>query len=304
MAKILITPRSFASYNDAPYKTLTNAGIEYIKNPVGGILTEEQLIQHLQGCDGIIVGVDPLTENVLKQTNLKVISKYGVGTDNIDTEYCKKHNIEVTITQNANSEAVADYCFALMLSVARKVIEIDKDCRNKDWQKRIGTDIFGKKIGVIGLGAIGRGVVKRASGFSMDIYGYDIYKDDGFLQEHSVNFTDIATIVKECDFISLHLPLTKHMIDAEMLKTAKPNLIIINTARGGIIHEGDLYNALKNNQIWGAGLDVFEEEPLLNSPLLELNNVVLGSHSGASTIGAVENMSDFAVKNIISVLSK
>lgn len=302
MPKILITPRSFASYSDVPYKMLNTASIKYIKNNTGSIMEEGQLKQHIKGCDGIIVGVEPITKSVLKGSGVRIVSKYGVGTDNIDLQYCLDNNIKVTVTENANSEAVADYCFALILSVARKVIEIDNDCRREDWGKKIGIDVFGKKIGIIGLGAIGRGVVKRAQGFSMDVYGYDIFKDEDYLNKNKVIFSSVTEIVKKCDFVSLHLPLnskTKYMINKEILKTAKPNLVLINTSRGGIIHEGDLYEALKNNQIWGAGLDVFENEPLVNSPLISLNNVVLGSHSAASTVGAVQNMSNIAVKNII-----
>ena len=308
MPKILITPRSFAQYSNEPYKKLADAGITVISNPVGGILNKDQMIEHTKDIDGIILGIDPMDADVLDTASqLKVISKYGVGTDNIDLEYCKKHGIEVTITQNANSEAVADYAFALMLAVARKVVEIDKGCRQGDWGKKVAVDVFGKKIGVIGLGAIGRGVVARAKGFSMEVYGYDVFKDEEYIKENKIRFVNPPEIIKECDFISLHLPLTpetKHLINAESLKTAKKNLIIINTARGGIINEADLYEALKSGVILGAGVDVFESEPAKDSKLLELDNVVIGSHCGASTVGAVDTMSNMAVDNIIEIFRK
>jgi len=308
MPKVLITPRSFAGYSNEPYEKLAAAGITVIQNPVGGILDKNQMIEYTKNVDGIILGIDPMDADVLKTASqLKVISKYGVGTDNIDLEYCKKHGIEVTITKNANSEAVADYAFALMLAVARKVVEIDKSCRQGDWGKKVAVDVFGKKIGVIGLGAIGRGVVARAKGFSMEVYGYDVFKDDAYVQANNIRFAEPQEMIKTCDFISLHLPLTpetKHLINAKSLKTAKNNLIIINTARGGIINETDLYEALKTGVILGAGVDVFESEPAKDSKLLALDNVVVGSHCGASTVGAVDTMSLMAADNIIEAFKK
>jgi len=304
MPKILITPRSFAKYNNEPYLKLERAGIEYVNNPVGGILSKEEMLHHIKDIDGIIVGVDPLDEDVLSAGNLKAISKYGIGTDNIDLDYCENHNIDVTITKNANSEAVADYTFALILAVARKVVEIDRKCRNGDWSKNISSDVFGKKIGIVGLGAIGRGVVARAKGFNMELLGYDVYKDDGYLSENKIRFASIDEMLKECDFVSFHIPLTKdtkHIVNKENLSTAKNNLIIINTARGGIINEDDLYDALKNNIILGAGLDVFENEPPTGSKLLKLDNIVVGSHCAASSEGAVNTMSEIATDNIITM---
>lgn len=304
MPKVLITPRSFAKYDKTPYEYLEKNGFEVIPNPVGDILTKEDMKKAIQGVDAIIVGVDPLDEEVLANANkLKVISKYGVGTDNIANAYCEKHGIKVCITRGANSSAVADYAFTLMLAVARKVSEIDHNCRQGDWAKRVAVDVYGKKLGVLGLGAIGKGVVERAKGFHMDVYGYDVYRDDDYIQANNVTFTDVETIVKECDFISIHLPLmdsTRHLIDRKMLQKAKDNLIIVNTARGGIICEEDLYDAIQAKEILGAGVDVFEHEPAKNSKLLELESVIVGSHCAASTIGAVDQMSMMAVENVIS----
>jgi len=305
MAKILVTPRSFAKYSDKPYRMLEEAGISCVKNPVGGILSKVEMLEHIKGMDGIIVGVDPLDKEVIAAGNLKAVSKYGVGTDNIDMTYCKEHGIDVTITRNANSEAVADYTFALILSVARKVVEIDRGCRSGDWGKKVTADVFGKKIGVAGLGAIGKGVVARAKGFSMKVYGYDIFRDEEYLKENDISFATVDEMIKECDFLSLHMPLseeTKYLINAKNLKTANKNLIIINTARGGIVNEDDLYEALKNDVILGAGVDVFEHEPPKDSKLLELDNVVVGSHCAGSTIGAVDVMSEMAAENIIKAL--
>ena len=307
MPKVLVTPRSFAQYCEKPYNKLEQAGIEIIKNPVSNVMTKEEMKTHIRGVDGVIIGVDPLDADVLRASNVKAVSKYGVGTDNIDLEYCRTNNIEVTITQNANSQAVADYTFALLLGVARRMVEIDKGCRKGDWSKKVAIDVFGKKLGIVGLGAIGKGVAKRAKGFDMEVYGYDIYKDEAYLEENKITFATLEDMIETCDFISLHMPLTKetkNLIDAKALNKAKENLVLINTARGGIINEEDLYDALKSRRIFGAGIDAFEHEPATDSKLMELDNVIVGSHCGASTRGAVDTMSNMAADNIIRVFKE
>lgn len=308
MAKVLVTPRSFGKYSKEPYELLEKNGIEVINNPTSGILREDELKDLVKDIDGIIIGVEPLSENVLKEARkLKVISKYGVGIDNIDTGYCKKNNIEISVTKGANSNAVADYTFALLLGVARKIVEIDKGCHLGDWSKKDSLDVYGKKLGIIGLGSIGKAVAKRAIGFDMDLYGFDVYKDEDCINDYKIKFTNIEEIFMECDFISIHLPLnteTYHMVNEKMLKLAKSNLIIVNTARGGIIDENALYEALKSGAIYGAGIDVFENEPALDSKLLELSNVIVGSHCAASSTGAVDKMSMMASENIIRMLEK
>lgn len=309
MKKVLITPRSFGKYNREEIAKLFEAhGIEAIYNPVGQILTQSQMMDAIQGMDGVIIGVDPLNREVLQQgKRLKAISKYGVGTDNIDMEYARERDIAVSRTVGANANAVADYSFALLMAVARRLTEINDGCKQNDWAKKISLDVYGKKLGVLGLGAIGKGVAMRAKGFHMEVYGYDIVRDDVFLEESGVQFTDVDTIIRECDFISIHLPLTpetKHLLNRDCLKYAKENLIIVNTSRGGIINENDLYELILDGKIYGAGLDVFEEEPPQNSKLLTLKRVIVGSHTAASTIGATREMSMMAAKNIIRDLEE
>ena len=309
MKKVLITPRSFGKYNkDDLIEKMKAHDIEPIFNPYGRILTEQEMQDELQGMDGVIVGVDPINTKVMENAkHLKVISKYGVGIDNIDSAYANSKGILVTRTVNANTDAVADYAMTLLMCVARRVVEIDIGCHHEDWTKKEALDVYGKKLGVLGLGAIGKGVVKRATGFDMKIYGYDVVRDEDFLKQYDVEFTDIDTIVKECDFISLHLPLnekTKHILNKDNLALAKDNLIIINTARGGLIDEEDLYDLLKYHKIYGLGLDVFEIEPPQDSKLLSLPNVVVSSHTAASSKGAINAMSIMAVDNLIETLKE
>lgn len=309
MKKVLITPRSFGKYNKEELVALLQQhGVEAEFNPYGTILREEQMKACLQDKDGLIVGVDPVNESIMKAApHLKTIAKYGVGIDNIDMAYAKAKGISVTRTLNANANAVADYAMTLLMSVARRVVEINAGCHHNDWSKKEALDIYGKKIGVLGLGAIGRGVVKRAKGFDMEVYGYDIVRDDDFLNAYDVHFADVETIVRTCDFISLHLPLTKdtrHILNKENLKQAKETLIIVNTARGGLIDEDDLYELLKTHKIYGLGLDVFEQEPPQSSKLLELPNVVVSSHTAASSQEAINQMSRMAVENLLRELER
>lgn len=305
--KILITPRSFGKYNLDDIKTkLDSLGIDYHINDLGRSLNEDEMIDALKDVDGAIVGVDPLNKKVLEAApNLKAIAKYGVGLDNIDLDYCKEKSIKISKTVGANSNAVADYTFALLLAVARKVVLLDRKARDNDYSKVISTDVYGKKIGVLGLGAIGKGVVKRAAGFGMDIYGYDIYEDKEFNSQYDIKFTSVDEILNKCDFVTLHLPLskdTKHIINKDNLNKCKSDLILINTARGGLVDEKELYEALNTKQILGAGLDVFENDDKPYEKLLDLENVVLGNHTAASTIDATNNMTNIALENLLTDL--
>lgn len=301
--KILVTPRSFGKTDPEIFDWMEKSGLEIVRNDTGGILTTENMAEMLMDCEGVILGVDPLNASVIDRApQLRAVAKYGVGVDNIDLEACQKRGIKVSRTVGANSDAVADYAFTLMMAVARKLITIDARCRQGDWGKNTAIDIYGKKIGILGFGAIGRGVAQRAQGFNMDVMAYDVYWDEEYASKHNITRATPEEIYKEADFISIHVPLneqTRGMIGKEQLTIMKPSAILINTARGGIIDEAELLIALQKNRIYGAGLDAFEEEPPKNTAWFELNNVVLGSHCAASTVGATEKMGRMAVENLI-----
>lgn len=307
--KVLVTPRSFGRHSNQPDDILTASGVEVKKNPYGKILTEEQMIEEIKEVDGIIVGVDPLNKEVLQHAKkLKVISKYGVGIDNIDVEYAKEKNIEVVTAVNANADAVADYTLALMLSVARKVVEIDRECRKLNWGKITTVDIHQKTLGLVGLGNIGKKVAQRAKGFDMDVLAYDLIPDKTYAESSGVQYVDaLDEIFEKSDFISLHLPLnkhTEHIVSKEQLERMKSTAVLVNTARGGLIDEQALLEALRDNAIWGAGVDVFESEPPQNKELLELDNIVIGSHCAASTVQAIDNMGIISSSNLVEILQK
>ena len=301
--KILVTPRSFGKHDDAPFRLLEAKGAEITRNETGGIMAEETLKAAIAGAEGVIVGVDPLTREVMSNApGLRAVAKYGVGTDNIDLDYCEEKGIKVSITAGANSDAVADYTFALMLALARKVITIDAQCRRRDWAKITTSDVAGRTLGLIGLGAIGKGVAARAKGFGMRVLAYRRHWDEAYAAEAGVEYATVEEICKSCDFISLHTPLTdetRNIIGKRELGLMKPGAFLVNTARGGLIDEEALLAALEGRAIGGAGLDVFAAEPPDDGRWYALDNVVLGSHCGASTEGAAANMGLMSAKNLL-----
>ncbi len=301
--KVLITPRSYGKTDPGVFEMLKEAGIDYSLNDTAGILSKEQMIERLRDCNGVIIGVDPLDGEVINAAEkLKVISKYGVGVDNIDLETAAQRGIKVSRTVGANSEAVADYAMTLMLALARKILPIDARCRNSDWKKITTIDVSRKTIGILGFGAIGKLVAQRAQGFNMRVLAFDSYWDEEYVQKNGIIKASPEEIFREADFISLHLPLlpeTRNFIDADQLAMMKPTAIVVNTARGGLINEEALLQALKENRIYGAGMDVFMEEPPSNKEWFTLENVIIGSHCAASTTGAAYNMGRMATENLI-----
>lgn len=301
--QVLVTPRSFGKENPDLFARLERCGLTVLRNTTGAVLGKEAMKELLAPCEGVIVGIDPLDREVISAApRLKAISKYGVGLDNIDLMECERRGIKVARTLGTNSEAVADYAFALMLGVARRMALIDRHCRMRDWGKITSLDIYGKTIGIVGLGAIGKAVARRARGFDMRILAADEVWDNAFASRYDVARTDVDCICREADFITLHCSLTPSangIINAERIRTMKNTAILVNTARGGLIDEEALLCALQNDKIWGAGLDVFAQEPPDNEAWYKLDNVIMGSHCSASTRGAVELMGGMAVDNLL-----
>ncbi|MDE7242011.1 phosphoglycerate dehydrogenase [Desulfovibrio sp.] len=301
--KVLVTPRSFGKTDPGLFDRLKDAGLEVIRNETGGILDEAAMKKLIAPCEGVILGVDPMNAAVLDAApKLRAIAKYGVGLDNIDLSACEARGIRVSRTVGANSDAVADYAFALMLGVARRVAFIDRRCRERDWSKITSIDVYGKTLGVIGLGAIGRRVARRARGFDMRVLASDSVWDEDFAVEQGIERADADRICRECDFITLHCLLndeTRNIIDERRIASMKPTAVLVNTARGGLVDEAALLAALKAGRIWGAGLDVFAHEPPEDPDWYILNNVIMGSHCSSSTAGAVNLMGTMAVDNLL-----
>ncbi|MDR3357308.1 MAG: phosphoglycerate dehydrogenase [Desulfovibrio sp.] len=301
--KVLVTPRSFGRTNPALFDRLRAAGLEVVRNGTGGILSAARMREQIADCEGIILGVDPLNAEVLAAAPLlRAVARYGVGLDNVDLAVCKQRGIAVSRTVGANSNAVADYAFSLMLSVARRTTLIDRRCRERDWGKITGVDIYGKTLGIIGFGSVGKCVAKRAQGFSMRVLAHDPVFDARAAAELGAESADVDAICREADFITLHTTLndaTRNLINARRLAAMKPASVLVNTARGGLVDEAALLAALREGRIYGAGLDVFEEEPPPDQAWYNLDNVVLGSHCAASTDGATETMGSMSVDNLL-----
>lgn len=301
MFKVLVTARSFSSHTNEAYEFLSNSGCAVKK------ISPDELPAHFATADGIIAGLESYTPEILNQfACLKVISRYGVGYDSVDLAAAKARDIKVTFTPGANNDAVADLAIALMLASARSISLSHRNLKNGKLVRPTGFQMWQKTLGVIGTGKIGKGVIMRAKGFSMRILCYDVYPDRKFADAYGAIYCDMDTLLRESDFITLHTPLldsTKHMIDSAAIGKMKSSAILVNTARGGLIDEEALYDALLNNRIAAAGLDVTECEPTYSSPLLNLDNCIITPHSGAVTYDAVDAMSMMASRNLIEILT-
>jgi len=288
-------------------ETLEKFADEVIFNSHGRPLTEDELAPLLEECDGFVAGLDFVTARAIASCKkLKVISRYGAGVDRVDIPAASERGIAVCNTPGANAQAVADLAFGLILCAARRIPMLDRKTREGEWPRSTGVELYGKTIGILGLGAIGKAVAQRAAGFSMKAAAYDPFIDERYAKENGIEVSDFDSLTKKADVISLHLPLndgTRHIIGADVMRGMKPGAIIVNTARGGLIDEDAAYELLKSGHLGGLGLDAYEEEPPTASPLRELDNVVMTPHTGAHTREATMNMAEMAVQNLIDVLS-
>ena len=304
--KVLVTPRSYASTSTKPMDILKNKNYKIIRNEMDRPYKKEEMLDIIKDVDGIIIGIDEFDADVIDRAeNLKVISKYGTGLDNIDVDYASKNEIPITKTPTANIDAVADLTFGLIINLARRISEADRKMRNDKWQKIIGNSVWKKKLGVIGLGKIGKQVVKRAKGFNMKIQVYDVNKDEEFAEKYGIDYVSLNKLFQDSDYITIHTPLTektRDLISGEELKLMKDTSFIVNTSRGGIINEKALYKALKNKQIAGAALDAFVNEPPKDNKFKEFDNVILTPHIGGYTDEAIEKMGVQAARNLIAIL--
>ncbi len=291
---------------DANLQRLRDAGCEIVTNYWHDNRTEEEMVSLVPGVDAAIVSIDPFTARVIAAADrLRVISRTGIGYDAIDIPAATERRIVVTTTPGANETAVADYAFAMLMAISRKVVENDRNVRQGKWVRIAGDDPSEKTLGIVGLGTIGKKVAKRASGFDMRILAYDVIKDEAFAAAHGLTYVELDELLAQADYVSVHVPLmaaTRNLIDERRLRLMKPTAYIINTARGGIIDEAALYRVLKEGAIAGAALDVFEQEPPWGSPLLTLENVLLAPHVAGNSKGAQAKVIAMACENVLRVL--
>ena len=274
---------------------------------------ESHLIEKLSDVDGIIVRTADINKKILsKAKNLKILSRHGVGYDNVDIDFLNTNKIALAITGSANATSVAEHVMTMMLCLTKNIFESDKLVKSNKFQDK-GIlpnffELYKKNILILGFGRIGKALAKRCMGFEMSIYVHDPFVSKEDIAEHNCIPIDKEEGFKIADYISIHLPLnskTKDLISFEQFDMFKSNLILINTARGGIINEEALYKALKNKKIFGAGIDVFEKEPPVeNHKLFTLNNTLLTPHNAALTLECRKRMSVESCENVVNFLTE
>lgn len=273
----------------------------------------EVLLKEVEDVDGLVsLLTDKIDAELFDRAKkLKIVSNYAVGFDNIDLDEATKRGIMATNTPGVLTETTADLAFALLMATARRIVEADKFARAGRWKTwgpmlMLGQDVYGAKLGLIGLGRIGYAVAKRAKGFDMDVMYYDMFRNEKAEQELGLKFVELEQLLKESDFVSIHVPLTpetKHLINEKTLGLMKKTAILVNTARGPVVDEKALYEALVSNKIAGAGLDVMDPEPpSMDNPLLKLDNVIILPHIASASVATRTKMAVMAAENCVAGL--
>jgi glyoxylate reductase len=276
--------------------------------------TTREIIERAVNCRGLItlLSDDINIELLGNLPNLRVIAQYAVGYDNIDLSEATRRGILVTNTPGVLTETTADLTWALIMATSRRIVEADRYVRDKKWnvawgpEMLLGSDIHGATLGLIGMGRIGQAVARRASGFNMKIQYHSRNRNKAIEKELDAKFVDLSTLLQTSDIVSIHVPLnaeTHHLISKEELEIMRDDSILINTSRGKVVDEDSLCVAIEEGQIRGAGLDVFQEEPLSkSSPLLGLQNIVITPHIGSASKNTRDTMSIMCAENLIAVL--
>lgn len=288
-------------------KILQDNGLKVSYEPE---ITPEQILEKISNFNIVIVrSRTTITKEMIdKATSCKIIARVGVGLDNVDQNAAKEKNIRVINAVEGAMNAVAELVLGLMLSLARQTTRGDRGIRNEQWLKKElkGTELKGKYLGIIGLGNIGKRLGRLARALNMNIIGYDVVPiDEEFSKEVGLMKADLNTLLQSSDYISIHVPLldsTYHLLDAQKMSTMKKTAKIINTSRGGVVDEDALYDALKNGNLGGAALDVFEKEPAIGNKLVEFDNVILTPHIGAQTKEAQSLAANVIAEKIVQIL--
>jgi D-3-phosphoglycerate dehydrogenase len=300
--KIFVSTHPFSATSLLPMELLKKEGIEVTTNSHGRKITTYELAQDIQDADVLIAGTEKITEEVFKNApNLKLISRVGIGLDGIDFDLCKKYDVKVAYTPDAPTMAVAELCVGLILDLARKITQTDKNIKHGIWHRHMGMLLYGKTIGIFGMGRIGKSLIHLLSSFNIKFLVNDIEPDIAFGRLYNVEFVSKEEVLRNSDIVSINIPLkedTKKFIVLEDLKKMQKEAFLVNTARGGIVNENDLFIALSENIIAGAAIDVFEEEPY-KGDLTKLDNCLVTCHMGASTVDSRTNMEVQAVEEVI-----
>jgi D-3-phosphoglycerate dehydrogenase len=304
--KVLVTIPWFKDRSAPELDRLREAGCEILINRQGRAYNEAELIEVIPEVDATIAGSEPYNERTLAAAkSLKAIARVGVGHDRIDVAAATRQGVAVAMAFGTNHEAVADHAFALIAALANQLPTYHREIVGRRWAARFHASLWRGVVGIIGLGRIGRALARRCVGFEMRVLANDIAPDADYALANSIEMVDLETLLREADFVSInapHTPLTDKMINAERLSLMKPGAYLVNTARGGLVDEPALIEALQAGRIAGAGLDVMAVEPLPEgSPLRALDNVILTPHCAGVSDDAVSRMLSRCIDSVLAI---
>ena len=304
MTRILLTTTSFQDTPGEHHQLLASTGWAVVR--ARGPLNEADTLALVGDCDGYICGDDAITRKVLEKARprLKVLSKYGIGVDKIDVKSCTEFGLPLLFTPGVNHTTVAEHTFLLLLALEKNLLFHTDSTRAGGWKRQTGHELLDKTIGIVGLGRIGKEVAIRARAFGMNPIGFDVYWDEKFATQHGVKrAATLDEVFAGSDYLSLHTnltPETRNLINAQSIAKMKPGVLILNCARGEIVHTADLVAALQSGRVGGYGADVLDvEPPAADHPLLKLPNCVITPHIGSRTYESVVRQATAAVKNLI-----
>lgn len=305
--RVLVASRSFGPHCPDAVAQMQAAGCELLPNDLGRAPTEAELLERVADVDVLISGTEPVTARVLEAARrLKVISKHGVGYENIDLQAAQARGIPVAIAGGAIVDSVADMAMALLLALVRQIPQGDRAVRAGRWPRMVGLELRDKTLGIVGLGQIGQALCRRARGFGLHVVAYDLQPNELFARSWGVRYLSLPELLVAADIVSLHAPVTadtRQLINAEMLALMKHGAYLINTARGELVDEAALAEALRSRHLAGAAADVFVHEPPGDHPLLALDNFIAAPHSAGQTEDGLRKMGEVTVENALRVLA-
>ncbi len=305
MDNILIAPAQLAGLDAAFVPALRNAGFELVYPKRRAQMVEAELHEALRGIKAVVAGSEPYTRKVLDaHPQLKVIARAGVGYDAVDVPAATDHGVAVCITPNTNQDAVAEHTFALILALAKEIIPQHLDTVAGKWPRKANLPLRGRILGIAGLGRIGKAVAIRGQCFGMKLLAYEPFPDHAFIKQYGIDLVPFDRLLAESDYLTLHMPATaesRHLINRTTLAKMKPSAFFINTARGALVNEPDLVDALRSKRIAGAAIDVFEDEPPGDHALFHLDNVVITPHAAGVDLQSRDDMAFSAAQAIIAL---
>ncbi|MDQ7859334.1 MAG: phosphoglycerate dehydrogenase [Armatimonadota bacterium] len=305
-ARVLVSAVGFGRVADVGMRLLREAGTDVVLHPGETAPDEETMRRLVRDADAVIAGTEPITAAVLAAApRLRVIARRGVGTDSVDVVAATARGVAVTVTAGALTEAVADHTMGLLLAVARRIAAHDRRMKAGAWERVPGTDVHGKTLGIVGFGAIGRAVARRAAAFGMRLLACDPQPDVAAAAALGVRLCELPELLAASDAISLHVPLvpaTRGLIGTDALARMKPGAILVNTSRGGVVDETALAKALRDGRLAGAGLDVYREEPTPHAALVALETVVATPHVASYTVETTARMEEVCARAVLAVL--